>query len=115
MRMKCDIRGLNKMQKKLIKAADPEKITQVVRQNTSEMQGRAQDLCPVDTGNLKRSIGIDMEDGGMTGVVRATAHYAEYVELGTRFMRAQPYMRPAFDAQKDQFITDLKKAAISDL
>lgn len=115
MRLKCSIDGLDKMAKKLIKATDPSKIRRVVAQNTSEMQSRAQDLCPVDTGTLKRSIMLELEDGGMTGVVKATAHYAEYVELGTRPMKAQPYMKPAFDAQKDQFISDLKKAVISDL
>lgn len=115
MKIICDISGLNKMQRKLIKAANPAKITRAVMQNTSEMQGRAQALCPVDTGNLKRSINIEMRDSGMTGVVFATAHYSEYVEKGTRFMRAQPYMEPAFNAQKDRFIIDLKKAVISDL
>lgn len=115
MRLRCDIHGLNDMQRKLIKAADPAKINRVVSQNTSEMQGRAQDLCPVDTGTLKRSIGLEMRDDGNTGVVFATAHYSEYVELGTRFMKAQPYIGPAFDSQKERFLSDLKKAVISDL
>ncbi|WP_286209550.1 HK97-gp10 family putative phage morphogenesis protein [Dubosiella newyorkensis] len=115
MRLICDISGLNEMQRKLIKAADPAKITRAVAQNTSEMQERAQDLCPVDTGTLKRSIGLEMRDGGKTGAVFATAHYSEYVELGTRFMKAQPYMEPAFNAQKERFLSDLKKAVISDL
>lgn len=115
MRLICDISGLNEMQRKLIKAADPAKITRAVAQNTSEMQGRAQDLCPVDTGTLKRNIGLEMRDGGKTGVVFATPHYSEYVELGTRFMKAQPYIGPAFDSQKERFLSDLKKAVISDL
>ena len=45
----------------------------------------------------------------MAAVVRAGTEYAEYVEKGTRFMEKQPYMKPAFDAQKPQFLRDLKK------
>lgn len=115
MRLCVDTRGLNELQRKLLKTADLNRVNQVVRVNTAEMQGRAQSLCPVDTGNLKRSINIEMRDSGMTGVVFATAHYSEYVEKGTRFMKAQPYMQPAFDAQKGQFIHDIKKAVISNL
>lgn len=45
----------------------------------------------------------------MSGVVRAEVDYAEYVEKGTRFMAAQPYMKPAFEDQKPLFLRDLKK------
>ena len=38
-----------------------------------------------------------------------TAEYAAYVEYGTRYMNAQPYMRPSYTAQKEQFKSDLKK------
>ena len=60
-------------------------------------------------GTLKRSIGLDITDGGMTAEVEPTAEYAAYVEYGTRFMNAQPYMRPSYNQQKEKFKSDMKK------
>lgn len=60
-------------------------------------------------GTLKRSIGIEITDGGMSAEVEPTAEYAPYVELGTRFMDAQPYLAPAFNDQKEKFKKDMKK------
>lgn len=115
MRLKCDVKGLNKLQKKLLKAADKSKIQEVVKRNTTELQLSAQRKAPVDTGHLQGSIGISFSGDGMTGTVRAQADYSQYVELGTRYMQAQPYMKPAFDSQKDIFIKDLKKDIIESL
>lgn len=38
---------------------------------------------PVDTGELKRSIQVDVEQDGSEGVIFSNAEYAPYVELGT--------------------------------
>jgi len=73
------------------------------------MQKKAQRNAPVDTGNLKNNIGLEISDGGMTATVEPTAEYAPYVELGTRFMEAQPFLKPAFEEQKKQFEKDLKE------
>lgn len=54
----------------------------------------AKRIVPVRTGRLRNSIGIS-DPGPRSVVVDATAPYAGYVELGTRYMRAQPYLRPA--------------------
>ena len=32
-----------------------------------------------------------------------------YLEYGTRFMDAQPFVRPAFDEQKEKFKDDMQK------
>lgn len=49
---------------------------------------------PVDTGELRSSISANpVTDNSIT--VTASADYAGYVELGTRYMRAQPYLKPA--------------------
>ncbi|WP_294731082.1 HK97-gp10 family putative phage morphogenesis protein [uncultured Faecalibaculum sp.] len=115
MRLKCDVKGLNKLQKKLLKAADKSKIRDTVERNTTELQEKAMRKVPVDTGHLQGSIGFTTSKDGMTGTVRAQADYSQYVELGTRYMQAQPYMKPAFDSQKDIFIKDLKKDIIESL
>ena len=101
--------GLEKLQKKLKQNVQMEDVKKVVRHNGAEMQAKAQQKAPVDTGYLKRSIGIEFTDGGMTAEVEPTADYAPYVELGTRFMEAQPYLGPAFNEQKEKFKKDMKK------
>jgi len=55
----------------------------------------AKTLCPVDTGLLRRSIHTVISDGGMRAVVGPSVVYSIFVEFGTRFMAARPYMRPA--------------------
>lgn len=101
--------GLEKLQKKLKQNVQMADVRKVVRHNGAEMQAKAQQNAPVDTGTLKRSIGIEITDGGMTAEVEPTADYAPYVELGTRFMEAQPYLGPAFNEQKEKFKKDMKK------
>lgn len=101
--------GMEKLQKKLKQNVRMDDVKRVVRHNGAEMQAKAQRNAPVDTGYLKRSIGLEITDGGMTAEVEPTADYAPYVELGTRFMEAQPYLGPAFNEQKEKFKKDMKK------
>lgn len=124
MKCKIDMRGLNQLQKKLLKGVSHDKISQVVRLNTAELTQKAKERAPVSTektnpggahGQLKRSIIPSMTSGGLVGKVNATVDYAEYVEMGTRFMAAQPYMKPAFDQQKEVFLDDMKKLIMKEL
>jgi hypothetical protein len=48
---------------------------------------------PKDTGELDRSIGHDTEPG--RGVLSAGTDHSVYVETGTRYMEAQPYLWPS--------------------
>lgn len=53
----------------------------------------AQAIVPVRTGHLKST--ITKAGGGSHWIVTATALYAIFIEFGTRFMAAQPFLRPA--------------------
>lgn len=68
----------------------------------------ARAACPVDTGALKASIytrmrpdgkavqiGADAPARGRLGQGQLDYTYALYVEMGTRYMHAQPFLRPA--------------------
>lgn len=112
--------GIAKLNKGLKKRMDLNAVKDTVKLNGSKMQKKAQRKAPVGTpestgipgyigGTLKRSIGIEVSDSGMKATVEPTAEYAPYVELGTRFMEAQPYLKPAFEEQKKQFEKDLQK------
>lgn len=69
---------------------------------TIKVESAAKRTCPVDTGRLRSSITHSLErDGkGLVGFVGSDVDYAIYVELGTRYSRAQPYLRPALRAAR---------------
>jgi HK97 gp10 family phage protein len=93
----------------------------------------SQELVPVDTGELRESGHIDIQPNGdeVSASVTYDASHAAYVEFGTGQsgesspgagpgpykqgwpgMPAQPYLRPAFDAHRDQ-ATDVVAGTIS--
>lgn len=90
-------------------AVKPQAIAMVVKQNTAECQMKAKRNVPVKTSALQGSIISEFEDGGQRGIVSAYMDYAPYVEFGTRFMLAKPYLKPAFDDQVSVFKQDLEK------
>lgn len=104
-----ELRGADKLIAKLKKNATLNDVKDVVRLNTSEMNKKVQRKAAVDTGHLRRSVKQEIIDGGFTGKVASTAEYAGYVEHGTRFMPAQPHVRPGFHEQKEQFKKDMKR------
>lgn len=97
-----------------IAAALPVATSQVVRKTTFDIQAMAQNLVPVDTGNLKNSIQSEVSD--TEGVVYTNVVYAARIEfgfvgadsLGRVYNQApQPYMTPAVEAARPGFIEAL--------
>lgn len=101
--------GIDKLALELKKRENLDAVKHIVKKNGAELQAGAQQKAPVDTGTLKRSIMLNIEDGGLVAEVTPTAEYGAYVELGTRFMAAQPYLEPSFNIQKNIFMRDLKR------
>ena len=71
------------------------------------------------TGATVRRISLEITDGGFAAkvdkaIVEALTSYSGYVEVGTRKMEAQPFMKPAMDEIEPQFIAELRRAAIVD-
>ena len=63
------------------------------------IEAEAKQKAPVDTGHLRSSIGAQRINQ-MMWFVRVQAHYALYVEMGTRYAGAQPYMGPAVETAR---------------
>ena len=74
--------------------------------SSKRIERMAKVKAPVDTGALKNSI-FSAKAGNLTYKVTAPQHYAIYVEKGTRKMRAQPYLKPALDAERPKLISKL--------
>jgi len=77
----------------LIRDLEPAKIQQLLNRAGFEAEGLAKQAAPVDTGYLRGS--LRTERGNLEVTIGTPAKYAPYVELGTRRMRAQPYLGPA--------------------
>jgi len=110
---KIKVTGLKELQKALKDNVTMDDVKRVVRQNGSEMQRKIQNNADFDkgyqTGTTKRSVGLDIKDGGFTAEVEPTTEYSPYLEYGTRFMEAQPFVKPGHDEQSKQFKKDMQK------
>ena len=82
----------------------------IVKNNGIQLVQGAQKRSPVDTGALRRSIRLNLEDGNLKAVVKTNVPYAKFVEYGTIRQKAQPYMRPSFRVQKAKFVNAVKNA-----
>lgn len=89
------------------------KAAAVVRKSGAMLETTAKQFCPVDTGNLRSSIGTDIEGGALSteisAVVGPTANYAPYVEFGTSRMAPAAFMGPAFDQVAPEFVAAMEQ------
>lgn len=76
----------------------------IVKKAAFDVEGGAKDRAPVKTGFLKNSIATEFENGGLQATIGPAAEYGIYVELGTKRMRARPYLKPAFERVRAGFI-----------
>jgi len=107
------VKGLDKLQKKLKANATMNDVRRVVKQNGAELQTKIQENAEFtkgyQTGTTKRSVDLTIEDGGLSASSGPTTEYAPYLEYGTRFMEAQPFVGPALEEQKLVFKADMQK------
>ncbi|WP_066298839.1 HK97-gp10 family putative phage morphogenesis protein [Arthrobacter luteolus] len=88
----------------------------VVRKTARDVVKDAKLLAPVDTGNLRASIGhSDLRSVGRAGdlsvEIGPTANYGVFLELGTSRAPAQPFMGPAADRNEGPFAQALAQIA----
>lgn len=107
------IKGLDRLQKSLKDNATLSDVKTVVKQNGIEMQSKMVRNAVFDkgysTGATKQSITGKSINGGFAYKASPGTYYSPYVEYGTRFMSAQPFVRPAYNEQKAIFKKDLNK------
>lgn len=114
------LEGDVELQKAIAKNIKLEAMQRIIKNNGSNLQKKAQKNADFKghyegkkfvkpTGYLKSHIGLEISANGLTATVEPTADYAAYVEYGTRFMDAQPYLKPAYTEQLAKFKSDLSK------
>jgi HK97 gp10 family phage protein len=72
-----------------------EDLVQLVARNVEK---RAKDVVPVDTGATKNSIYVDLD--GLSARVGPTTEYSPFLEFGTVHMSARPFMIPSLEAER---------------
>ena len=118
--MSIEFKGTDALIGALKEKATMDDVKNVVRMNGSEMQRKMQRNASFrghkkngkfikPTGATKRSIQIEIKQSGMTAKVAPQTEYSPYLEYGTRFMDAQPFVRPAYQKQKSIFLNDMKR------
>jgi HK97 gp10 family phage protein len=78
-------------------------LAKAVAKGASEVAEAAKQLAPVNTGELRNSIGWQMDNSrvNIVATVAADAYYARWVEFGTKggalgSLPARPFMFPAY-------------------
>ena len=85
----------------------PEELDSVIKEHLDDLgeqvYSEMTSLVPVDTGELRDSIGYTVSGEGELNF-EATADYAGFVEYGTTRMVAQPYFNPPLDKLRSEGI-----------
>ena len=81
-----------------------------VRAGSLLIENDAKGYSPVRTGNNRRSIHSDVVDGGsvISAKIGPSTDYGIYLEFGTRRMAPRPFMRPAFEGNRDNVTAAIK-------
>jgi HK97 gp10 family phage protein len=91
----CDVDGIEEFQRAM-QQFDSGMQRYVHRQLASwaaDVKALAKQLAPVRTGHLRSSIYAKIQE--WVAEIGAEATYALFVEFGTRYMQAQPFLYPA--------------------
>ena len=86
----------------------PNIANKVVKNTTEKGMAKAKRLAPRDTRFLHDNIYTEYKP--LSGYVHSPASYSGYQEYGTRYMSAQPFMRPMMQWLAPQFERDIKAA-----
>lgn len=110
MSIKFKVRGVDQMVRLIANKGKKARIAtdRELDLSSKRIERMAKVKVPVDTGALKNTI-FSAKAGNLTYKVTVPQHYAIYVEKGTRKMRAQPYLKPALDAERPKLISNLRK------
>ena len=105
--------GLEELEGKLKKNVTLSDVKRVVRNNGSKLQSNIQKNADFSKGyatrTTNRSVNLQIGANGLEASSEPQTDYSQYVEWGTRFMEAQPFVRPGFVETKENFKSDMRK------
>nr|WP_255711155.1 HK97-gp10 family putative phage morphogenesis protein [Pelosinus baikalensis] len=86
------------------------KIRLAIRKSLRNIKRGAKRRVPVRTGELSSKITDTFDMKSASGSVSANTFYAHIPEFGSKYVKARPYMRPAFEDEKPSLIKGIKDA-----
>ena len=111
MAFRMTFRGDKELMRKLNRMSKMKEAKEIVKDNTTQLQGKMMNNAiftkGYSVGATKRSIAISFENGGLTGFVEPKTKYSPYLEFGTRYMSAQPFVGISFHQQVKTFYKDM--------
>lgn len=116
---KISFKGLDKLEKKLIENAKMEEVKKVVKSSGLTLQGNVVKNAGEATfnkgyftGNLKQDVaghGLKLSGDGLTAKVGTSVEYGYWLEHGTRYMEAEPFLKDPFEQAEKEFKADIDK------
>jgi len=137
MEFRLQVEGIEDAMRQLDGVVSPARLRQGLAAAAFYVEGAAKVKAPIDFGFLANSIYTVTASGSgyaeatnkakarnpnaemlpqesinstMEAVIAAGAEYAIYQEMGTRFMRAQPFMRPALENNRERIAQIIRDA-----
>lgn len=104
-----EFKGLKELVKAIELASDLDPVKRLTKMHISRMARFSNQLAPIKTGFLKRSLLTDITDNGLTGILNFYAEYAPYQEYGTRYIAGKFFLKQAFDLEADLYIASLER------
>jgi len=106
----CDVEGVREFQEAMrnFESAMQEYVHRQLASWAADVKALARQLVPVRTGHLRSTIYTKIRD--WVAEIGAEAAYALFVELGTRYMRARPYLYPAIQQHLPRLETIILEA-----
>ena len=91
----CDIEGIEEFKQAMqqFDSGMQRHVHRLLASWAADVKALAKQLAPVRTGHLRSSIYAKIQE--WVAEIGAEATYAIFIEFGTRYMQAQPYLYPA--------------------
>lgn len=100
MKVSYDVQGMNQFIRNVKKKSEvtQKRVDQELNRSSLRVERRAKVYAPWDTGWLSNNI-FSEKQGELSYAVISPVFYSIYVELGTRYMAAQPFLYPAMQEE----------------
>lgn len=85
-------------------------VQEVIAQTARRAMGRAQQVCPVESGRLRASLRIAFGANRLSALVLTNVLYAPFVEFGAGRRQAHPFLFQGWNEQRPRFEPDLRAA-----
>lgn len=85
-------------------------VRKAVRVSANRIRKTAQSKVPIRTGGMQKRIRARYAKDGFSAEIAPRTGFASLVEFGTVHSRAQPFMQPTAEEERDRYIKQMEQA-----